>query len=214
MELYLVRHSQSLNNALPQTQRVDDPGLTELGHLQAEHLAQSLAPFDLTKIYSSPFLRTLETSEHLWRATGLRPEVRVELHEKGGCVSGVSPETMQGRPGMTRQQMADRFPEYLIPPDIDGQGWWQCQPYEPLSAARDRATNLYLNLCRENRANNDRIVLVMHGDIELLFLACFHNGPLDLPPNASLTKIVVNNGDMTLVDFANVQHLPEALRTG
>ena len=36
MELYLIRHAQSQNNALPEEQRVEDPGLTELGNQQAD----------------------------------------------------------------------------------------------------------------------------------------------------------------------------------
>ena len=31
MPLLLIRHAQSINNSLPEEQRSDDPGLTELG---------------------------------------------------------------------------------------------------------------------------------------------------------------------------------------
>ena len=48
MQFYFIRHGQSENNALwerggPQSERRADPELTELGHKQAQHLAQFLA---------------------------------------------------------------------------------------------------------------------------------------------------------------------------
>jgi 2,3-bisphosphoglycerate-dependent phosphoglycerate mutase len=48
MQLLLVRHAQSANNALPTELRVHDPGLTETGNLQAEHLADWLQTLPLT----------------------------------------------------------------------------------------------------------------------------------------------------------------------
>ena len=44
MELYIIRHAQSSNNALAdERERVCDPHLTELGRQQAELLAAHLA---------------------------------------------------------------------------------------------------------------------------------------------------------------------------
>ena len=48
MQFYFIRHGQSENNALwerggPQGDRRADPELTELGHVQAQHLARFLA---------------------------------------------------------------------------------------------------------------------------------------------------------------------------
>ena len=45
MRLYLIRHAQSENNARPEHERVEDPGLTELGARQIDHLvAAELLP--------------------------------------------------------------------------------------------------------------------------------------------------------------------------
>ena len=44
MQLYIIRHAQSVNNALDdQRYRVSDPLLTEVGHRQAAMLAEHLA---------------------------------------------------------------------------------------------------------------------------------------------------------------------------
>jgi len=40
--LYLVRHGESYNNAVPMAQRVCDPPLTELGQKQAAKLAERI----------------------------------------------------------------------------------------------------------------------------------------------------------------------------
>ena len=43
VQLYLIRHGQSENNARPEHLRVEDAELTDLGHQQAEQLAPWIA---------------------------------------------------------------------------------------------------------------------------------------------------------------------------
>ena len=114
MELFLIRHGQSLNNFLPQEQRVEDPPLTDLGHQQAVLLAEWIESAGITRLISSPFRRTLETAEYVRRTTGLRPEIWIDLHEQGGCVAGPTPDCMVGRPGMTHGQISADFPGFQI----------------------------------------------------------------------------------------------------
>jgi len=59
MDLYLVRHAQSQNNALPERLRVADPDLTDLGHQQAARLAERVRSLKLTRLLTSPFRRAL-----------------------------------------------------------------------------------------------------------------------------------------------------------
>ena len=86
MEVYIIRHAQSTNNALMDDQhmRVEDPPLTEVGHQQAERLSAFLAtapnledmvrhkvdapertsndfPQTITHLYCSPMHRALQT---------------------------------------------------------------------------------------------------------------------------------------------------------
>ena len=98
MELYLIRHAQSENNAQPEEQRVEDPALTAMGRRQAGLLADWITSLNLTRLITSPFLRTLETTEAIRQATRLTPEVRVQLHEQGGCYRGYGPDGREGRP--------------------------------------------------------------------------------------------------------------------
>ena len=122
MRLYLIRHAESQNNALPESQRVEDPGITELGYRQARHLAERVSGLGLTKLFTSPFLRTLQTTSPIYEATRLTPNVRVALHEEGGCYSGYTPENMAGRPGMGRSDIEREFPGFIVSAGIGGWG--------------------------------------------------------------------------------------------
>ncbi len=213
MDLYLVRHAQSRNNAQPAALRVEDPPLTDLGHLQARLLAARVAELRLTRLITSPFRRALQTAEHLRQATGLTPEIWIDLHETGGCVHGVEPASMVGRPGMSRAEILAEFPGCQIEPGIDGQGWWQSRPYESEPSARQRAARLLTQTQAEFAETDHRVAYVMHGDFELLFLSQFHAVPLVLALNASLTRLRVSSDAFQLVEFNSVAHMPDHMMT-
>ncbi len=215
MELYLIRHAQSLNNARPPQQRTEDAPLTDLGHRQASYLAAWIPSLNLTRLIVSPFLRTLQTAEHLRTSTSLAPEVWIDLHEQGGCVHGTTREVMVGRPGMSRSEIKTRFPAFHIPDqeDLDGEGWWKCKPYESQDAAEQRAEVLLERTRSAFSRTDQRVAYVMHGDFQLLFLSRFHSGPLGRPYNASVTKMMVSPKETRLEDYNRVAHLPEELKT-
>lgn len=213
MRLFLIRHAQSANNARAASQRIEDPELTPVGHAQAARLADAVNQLELTHIITSPFLRALQTAEYLQRVTGLEPLVRTAIHEKGGCVAGTVETGLVGRPGMTRSQIAARFPDYQVDPEIDGQGWWGGKPFETLAQAEARARRVWDAICQEFRGSHARVAYVMHGDFLLLLLGCFHKNPLNLAWNASLTSVKVSGDGAQLEDYANVEHLPNYLVT-
>lgn len=211
MELYLIRHAQSQNNAKPEEDRVEDPSLTELGHEQAACLGKWIPALKLTKLITSPFLRTLQTAEQIHKATNLAPEVQTDLHELGGCYRGHIPGSITGRPGMSRTEIERQFPAFRVSAEIDGGGWWQSKPYETHELARQRAKTL-LERTRDAYAHTEeRIAYVMHADIKLIFLEQFHGEPLDCPYNVSVSKIQITPQACQLQDFNRVQHLPPHL---
>ena len=73
MAIYLIRHAQSVGNIDGQTDSHASIELTELGHQQAEKLAEILPQAD--KIIISPYLRTLQTAQPLLNRDGLEAEV-------------------------------------------------------------------------------------------------------------------------------------------
>jgi probable phosphoglycerate mutase len=79
LEIVLVRHAQP--DWEPGGRAVDDPGLTPLGHAQAEHAAEWLAQRSFDAFYTSPLRRVRETAAPIARALGMEPEIRSWLHE-------------------------------------------------------------------------------------------------------------------------------------
>ena len=211
MELYLIRHAQSQNNAKPAEQRIEDPPLTELGREQANCLAKWIPTLKLTKLIVSPFLRALQTAEPVWKSTNLTPQVQIDLHEMGGCQRGDTPDNMTGRPGMNRAEIEQQFPAFCVSAEIDGEGWWSSKPYETREQARQRAKALLKRTRDEYAQTDQRVAYVTHGDFKLLLLEQFHPEPLDAPCNVSVSKIRITPQACQLQDYNYVQHLPPSL---
>ena len=212
MQLFLIRHAQSQNNALPEAMRVEDPPITDIGHQQAKHLAEALPALELTHLITSPFRRTLETTEHLRKATGLIPHVRTQLHELGGCMRGPSVAEMVGAPGMNRAEIEAEFAGYEVSDEIDGRGWWDSKPYEEYYAAVHRAEKLLERTREEFAASDARVAYVMHADFKRIFLELFHVVP-QTPWNASLTRLTVTPDEIHVEDYNSIAHLPAELHT-
>ena len=67
MTLYLIRHAQCLPK---KAQRFSDWALSRMGAQQAEELAGLLEPLEITNVFSSPFIRTIETASPLPKGMG------------------------------------------------------------------------------------------------------------------------------------------------
>jgi 2,3-bisphosphoglycerate-dependent phosphoglycerate mutase len=148
MQLYIIRHAQSYNNALPDIRdRVRDPHLTDLGHRQAEAVADYLVAgvhpeqkfgtdaeatgvrtvqgFGITRLYCSAMYRALQTASYIGRALALNPEVWLDIHESGGIFLEHDDERgVVGYPGKTRREIREEFPGYLLPNGVTDEGWW------------------------------------------------------------------------------------------
>jgi len=79
MLCYAMRHAESTLNA--NRGGGPDCDLTELGHAQAEAIAERLACVPVRAVYSSPYCRALRTAEPLAQHFGLPVLIRRELSE-------------------------------------------------------------------------------------------------------------------------------------
>jgi len=219
MALYLIRHAQSVNNSLAEELRVEDPPLTDLGRQQATHLAEWIKSLGLTRLISSPFRRTLETAEYVRQSTRLQPDIWVDLHEQGGCVSGTAPEVVKGEPGMSGREIRAEFPHFEVPNDIDGDGWWESKPYETVDRARVRVDRLAGHIHRLFGDTDERVALVMHNMSKLLLLQSitsdvgWQSELVGETYNTSVTKISINGEGFQLEYFNRATHLPVDLVT-
>lgn len=228
--LYVIRHGQSTNNAGPRPERVDDPPLTDVGQQQALAVAEWVKDEGLTHLFTSPFLRTVETTEPIRNATGLRPEIWVDLHEQGGCVSGEDLSTFQGEPGLTRSQIEDGYPDYQVPETIDSDGWWKSKPAEPMDDARLRVEKLAHEMRCLFGATDHRIACVTHGGSGVMLVSAFLGPEMQrmarvewhgIPPeswlggmvNTAVTRMEIKPDSTQLVFYNSAAHLPRSLVT-
>lgn len=220
MELYIVRHGESENNARPVEERVEDPGLTEIGQRQAERLVYRLWHVQPTRIFVSPFRRTLETIAPYLEQSGQQAEAWIDLHEQGGVMRGVDVPDFEGCPGMTREEIRHEFPAVHLPAEIDHTGWWKCRPYEPPTLAMERASRVAAALREEYAPSHERIVLVSHGFFMALLVSAFMGLTsegferfTDIA-NVSVTKFILTIPHTQLSLYNCVRHLPEEWITG
>lgn len=241
MELYIIRHAQSTNNVsmlYDGMNREVDPPLTELGLQQAQTVADYLVTahnidtwvdqrpdereaihgFNISTLYCSPMKRALQTCQPIAEALRLNPEVWIDLHEHGGMYKDHGEKRgIVGYSGMTRAEMQETFPNYILGDDVTDLGW-----YDPDGGAEDiagcqaRAIRVAKTL-REQVTTNERIALVTHGT----FSDCLIKALLNLLPghdvhfnhyNTAISRVDFREGGKTVLRYTNrVNHLKPEL---
>ncbi len=186
MEIYYIRHGQSINNAcwgIEGFQDHSDPELTKTGHSQATRLAEFLkknqdrdedaefnsqneSGFGLTHIYTSLMIRAVTTAEPIARVLNLPLHAWPEIHETGGIFSRSEGEEKIGLPGKNRSYFEKNHPELILPDWLDQNGWWN-RPYEDRENRKPRAERVWSEILdrhgdRPGRPGH-RVVFISHG---------------------------------------------------
>ena len=239
MDLFIIRHGQSANNALADSRNWHvDPPLTGLGKQQAQLLADHLATgdfhdwvynptswtselqlrkgFGITSLYCSPMYRSLQTAEPVGHALGLSPQVWIDIHEEGGMfLDHRGAEGRVGYPGRTRSEISAEFPSFQLPPAITEEGWWN-QGYEEAPATAGRAIRVSKQL-RGMADSEERIAIISHGGIiDFLMKAFFGQLPGEhiryRHQNTAITLLNLGLGaPIGLVFLNRVDHLAPEL---
>jgi broad specificity phosphatase PhoE len=79
--LFLVRHGQTVHNVAGITQGWNDSDLSDVGKMQVRRLAQRIAQYEPTALYSSPLGRAISTAEAIRETTGLEIVTIDDLRE-------------------------------------------------------------------------------------------------------------------------------------
>lgn len=226
-EIVLIRHAQSANNAGPDHARKPDPALTELGEKQAELTGQWLRSVGIDQLYCSPFLRSLLTAQAIAEHHTAPVFIRPDLCEQGGCYSGHEGTTKRGAPGMNREQIKQRFPNWGMHESIDERGWWHGD-YETLPEAEERTRTVIDWIASRHGNQEGRIVFVIHADFKRRILEAIlpirrehmPSSGLEVGPlsNTSVTRLsLVPGSDSTpqwvVQSLNSTSHLPESLWT-
>lgn len=220
MELYIIRHAESENNARPQEERTDDPSLSALGYRQAEYLVNRIRHLRPTRIFVSPFLRTLETIAPYLRETGQSAEAWIDIHEQGGVQAGVGNANYEGRPGMKRSEIERGFPGVRLGGEFGEEGWWKCRPWEDYDAAQARAERVARRIHDEFGHTGECVVLVSHGAFMRFLVGVILDTPgmghdrIDWFANTSVTRFIITPTSTHLALMNCARHLPETWITG
>lgn len=238
MELYIIRHAQSINNALSdQRFQVCDPPLTELGKQQAKIVAQHLVDgvnpeyimdtsdatcsynrhsYDITRLYCSPMWRALQTTQPIGQALGIAPEVWIDIHEQGGIFLEHGDERgVVGYRGKTRSEILAHFSNYRLPEEITELGWWT-DGYEDWPTCYGRAIKVAKKL-QKWADRDERIAIVSHlGFIDALLKAIFNQLPGDhliyYHYNTAINRIDFwDDGLLKIRCINRIDHLPTEL---
>ncbi|UNK19234.1 histidine phosphatase family protein [Paenibacillus sp. N3/727] len=150
MELFLVRHGQSVGNTQPDRDMPDSP-LTEQGHAQAARVAIYLRERGIRAIYASPLIRAMQSAQPLARLLGLPIHVMKALYEvrEGSRFIGLS-----------QQSLLESVPEAIFEDTMETDGWECLGGDRPETVGRRAQEALrQLRACRE-----ERIAVFCHGN--------------------------------------------------
>lgn len=157
MDILIVRHGESENNAAGRLQGRNDSPLTDRGREQARTLGAWLSERDFrwSAAYASPLARARETAEILADVTKFpRPVLDEDLAE-------VSVGSLEA---MTRDEIGERHPTFLSRAitDLGDFSEFGGESYDNVQA---RAKRVLAMLERNHRAASDRVLVVAHGGI-------------------------------------------------
>lgn len=227
MELYIIRHAQSINNAIwsqtgKEIGRHSDPALTEIGLQQADLVAERLATentavppntpdfqnrdgFNLTHLYASLQTRAVQTGTAVSKATGVPLKAWEIIHEWGGIYDiDHDNDIRTGLPGPNRDYFSERFPEFQLPNSLGKAGWWN-RPHEERPETVARVKQFYTELLERHGDTDDRVGIVTHGGFTAVFLVLLNEG-FDENNEIKLAKHVWfahNNTAITRINFHN-----------
>jgi 2,3-bisphosphoglycerate-dependent phosphoglycerate mutase len=222
MELYIIRHAQSENNALwartgSSIGRVPDPLLTETGQQQARCLAEHISThwqetteedlhnrngYHFTHLYTSFMLRSIITGSVLAERVNL-PLVAWEIiHEMGGMFDHkVETDERIGIPGPDRTYFAQHYPHLVLPDSLGEAGWWEERPFETSDQVMLRA-KAFLEELQQRHGPSDRVAMITHGGfIVALLRTLFGFTTLDNSEKGNRIWVHASNTSLTRLDF-------------
>jgi 2,3-bisphosphoglycerate-dependent phosphoglycerate mutase len=160
-------------------------------------------------------VRALETAHPIAAALGIVPEVWRDIHEIGGIYLDHG-ERKVGYPGRTRRELAERFPDYVLPPELAEDGWWN-RSFEEHPEGHARAAVVAARL-HERAAADVRIALVSHADFLSALLHALGrqqpvNGAYFAHRNTGVTHVDLTQQGVVVRYLNRYDHLDDDLLT-
>jgi len=196
MKLYIVRHAQSKTNV---GINEEDPGLTEIGKIQAKRLGKYLSKLNINQVYCSPAKRARETLEQI-------PSLK-------NTSMVYTPEILERNLGVYTERGINNWTEFFKDAKASGIDirYFKPENGESLQNVYERAERFYQKILRENKDNN-RVLLLSHE----LFSLCtiLHALGLDITEdnfypinNASISTLIIRKNKVINYNFNDCNHL-------
>ncbi|WP_373080840.1 histidine phosphatase family protein [Fusobacterium animalis] len=203
MEIYFVRHGQTIWNVEKRFQGLSDSPLTELGITQAKLLGEKLKDIKFDKFYSTSLKRAYDTANYI---KGNR-EQKVEIFDDFVEIS------MGDMEGIKQEDFKKLYPEQVK------NFFFNQLEYDPSSfggesflEVRERVIR-GLNKFIELNKNYERVLVVSHGATLKTLLHYISGKDIStlsdeaIPKNTSYTIVKYENGKFEIIDFSNISHL-------
>lgn len=202
LQLLFVRHGESCGNvglATPEEFHPDDPPLTQKGMEQAQLLSAQFKKGEVTRIYSSPLTRAVQTAYPLAQKLETEIELLPDLMEIGTHITGCSPEIL-----------ARDFP-LAIPCTVEPSpaGGTLLLPETEDSFRLTQRAERCVDYIRKKHSSAESVVVVSHGS----FLSYLVRAALNVSDsqtfnceadNCSVTCVAIRKGDnLPLLRTAN-----------
>ncbi|TWU40770.1 histidine phosphatase family protein [Novipirellula artificiosorum] len=223
MQLYLIRHAESENNAKPIYQRIEDPPITARGRLQSQHLANWTESLKIDTLITSPFLRSLQTTRSIVDRTPQKVHVWHNVFERGGCFRGHGPNATEGGIGLGPAGISKHATavanDCIIDETILESGWWGGRNRETDDEAEVRAIVVMDRFVDTFGARDCTVVAVIHADFKRCLLRQMISAGTDVDSlgpmvNTGVTKLRYNGQHWQLDTLNSISHLPSRLITG
>jgi broad specificity phosphatase PhoE len=198
VELFLVRHGETLWNAERRFQGQTDIPLSARGRAQAAAIATALSSIPFSHGYASDLQRAVETAEAIVadRALAVETDVRLREFDFGAWE------------GLTWKEIISRWPEYnhRLP----------TQPghYEPVAGERFEHVVTRVRAFLDNlhgRSASGHVLIVTHAGVlhaMMEVLAPDGRDPLGLVfATASITRVAMEGGRARIITLNDVSHL-------
>lgn len=198
MDVYIVRHGQTIGNEKSLHQNSEDP-LTKTGHIQAQELAERLKNIDIDRIFCSPFERTKETLEHIKK---YKKDIPVEYDER--IVESKRPTQIEGL--STKDPKAIKIRKKIQEKAHDPE--WYHSDEEKVADIMNRVMSFIKDL---EKRGDESILIVTHGEILRTLFLLFYKGD-----NATIEDwehfrhfFWITNTSITLVRYIRPEENPE-----
>lgn len=179
MRLFFIRHGDP---------NYKDNCLTELGHIQAEAVAERVAKLNISALYTSTYGRAKETAEHSAKKCGIPVTELDFIHEIRTGVDGLDKEgKLKYSPWLSAEKLAKEGADLLHYDYSDFFAWKDTyfqESYYRVTGGFDswmeglgfRREGLYYRCMRKN---DDRLAIFAHGGS----ISCVISHLFGLPPS-------------------------------